>query len=118
MKIPPVYKITPEVLELIAQIEANRIFFNSISVTPAVKEKIQRISLLKISLYSARIEGNPLTLKNLDTTNEKEKKLEVFNILSAIKFIEKKDSRDNITREDFLNLHKLVMKDLYQSAGY
>ncbi len=118
MKIPPVYQITPEILELIAQIEANRIFFNSISLPSQVKEKIQRISLLKSSLYSARIEGNPLTLKNLDTTNEKDKKLEVFNILSAIKFIERQKIEDKITKKDILDLHKLVMKDLYQSAGY
>lgn len=62
MRIPPEYKITPEIVELIAKIDANRMFFNSIPILPEIKNKIQRVSLLKSSLYSARIEGNPLTI--------------------------------------------------------
>ena len=118
MKIPPPYQITPEILEFVAKIEANRIYFYSFPVLPQAKEKIQRISLLKSSLYSARIEGNPLTLDNVQTSGEKEKKLEVFNILSAIKFIAKqKDVKKELTRKDILNLHKLVLKDLSGDVG-
>lgn len=119
MKIPPSYQITPDILELIAKIEANRIFFSSVPIPPQIKEKIQRISLLKSSLYSARIEGNPLTIENVETSDEKEKKLEVFNILSAIRFIEKEtDKKDQVSKKDILNLHRLVMKDLDPAAGY
>ncbi len=119
MKIPPSYQITPEILELIAKIDANRIYFNSIPILPQVKEKIQRISLLKSSLYSARIEGNPLTIENVQTAGEKEKKLEVFNILSAIKFIAKEKEANNLlSRKDILDLHRLVMKDISGAAGY
>lgn len=119
MKIPPEYKITPEIVELIAKIEANRIFFNSIPINPQVKSKIQRISLLKSSLYSARIEGNPLTIEEINTSSDRQKKLEVYNILAAIKYIETAKSRDRIVKkEDILNLHKLVMKNIDASAGY
>lgn len=119
MKIPPPYQITPEILELIAKIEANRIFFSSIPIATQIKEKIQRVSLLKSSLYSARIEGNPLTIEEVETTKEMDKKLEVFNILSAIKFIEKEaDKKSLLSKKDILNLHKLVMEDLSSEAGY
>ena len=119
MKIPPQYTITPEILEMIAKIEANRIFLNSISIKPEIKEKIQRVSILKSSLYSARIEGNPLTIENVEGTNETQQKLEVFNILSAYKFIEKEAKKEiKVNKGDILNLHKLVMKDLVSEAGY
>ncbi|MBI5451877.1 Fic family protein [Candidatus Gottesmanbacteria bacterium] len=119
MKIPPLYQITPDILELIAKIEANRIFFSSVPIPPAIKEKIQRISLLKSSLYSARIEGNPLTMEELDNTSDRQKKLEVLNILSAIKFIEKEaDKKTRMSKKDILNLHRLVMKNLDPAAGY
>lgn len=118
MKIPPQYTITPEILEMIVKIEANRIFLNSISIKPEIKEKIQRVSILKSSLYSARIEGNPLTIESVEVTDEKRQKLEVFNILSAYKFIEKDAKKEiKVNKEDILNLHNLVMKDLVSEAG-
>lgn len=118
MKIPPSYQITPDILELIAKIDANRIYFNSVPILPQIREKIQRVSLLKSSLYSARIEGNPLTMENVDITKDQQKKLEVFNILSAIKFIEKKrNSKILLSGKDILNLHRLVMRNLNPEAG-
>ncbi|MBI1982559.1 MAG: Fic family protein, partial [Candidatus Levybacteria bacterium] len=62
MTIPPRYTITSEMLALLAEIEASRMFFSSLPLPLPLKEKIQRVSLLKSSLFSARIEGNPLTL--------------------------------------------------------
>jgi len=119
MKIPPSYQITPDILEIIAKIEANRIFFHSIPILPQIKEKIQRISLLKSSLYSARIEGNPLTIEEVDTSQNRQKKREVFNILSAIKFIDKGvGNKKLLSQKDILNLHRLVLKDLSPEAGY
>lgn len=119
MKIPPPYIITHEILELIAKIEANRIFLDSIAIPGPLKEKIQRVSLLKSSLYSARIEGNPLKLEELDTTSDRQKKTEVFNILAGIKFIEKSSVKKNmVTKKELLDLHKFVMKDLSPDAGF
>src|SRR3990167_8628786 len=118
MKIPPIYKITPEILEVIAKIEANRIFLNSVSIPEQLKDKTQRVSLLKSSLYSAKIEGNPLSLNELDTTSNRQKKKEVFNILSAIKYIEKSSlNNEKVTQKDILDLHKLVMNDLSPETG-
>lgn len=119
MKIPPKFKITQEILELIAKIEAHRIFFTSISIPLEVKENIQRISLLKSSLFSARIEGNPLTIEEIELSSDKKKKLEVFNILKAMKWIDReiKPTR-KITKKHILGLHKIVMKDLFATSGF
>lgn len=118
MRIPPSYQITPEILELVAKIDANIILFSSINIPPKLKEKIQRISLLKSSLFSARIEGNPLTLENVETSENKQKKREIFNILEAIKFLDKEfPFKKEIDKKLILNLHKITMEGLIPEAG-
>lgn len=119
MKIPPSYTITPQILELISKIEANRFYLSSINIPLPLKEKIQRISTLKSSLFSARIEGNPLTLEQIHhETSDRQKKQEVFNILRAIEFIEKDlDTKDKITKKMLLSLHSIVMDGLPSEKG-
>ena len=69
MKIPPVYKITSEILSLISRVDTNLMYLSSLPIPKELKQKIQRISLLKSSLFSARIEGNPLTLEAVNKVN-------------------------------------------------
>lgn len=117
MKIPPLYKITPEILELISQIEALKIFYSSIEISSERKENLKRISLLKSSLFSAKIEGNPLLLNEIEKTSKQKEKQEVFNILNAIKYIEKIKIK-KITGKQILTLHQLVIGGLSDDAGH
>lgn len=119
MKIPPSYIVTSEIIEIITKIEAHRIYFASLNVNEQIKDKIQRVSLLKSSLYSARIEGNPLELNDVSLEKSKEiNKLEIFNIIEASRFIEKHDFKNSITKEMILELHKRVLKNIDTSAGF
>lgn len=120
MKIPPVYSINSELLDLIAKIEANRIILSSINIPSILKEKIQRASILKSSLFSARIEGNTLTLEDFESgKSEKNKKREILNILKATEFINKKiKSGKKISKSEILNLHLIVMKDLGRAGKF
>lgn len=120
MKIPPVYTISDEMLSLITKIEAERLYFSSLNLRDELKENIQRVSLLKSSLFSARIEGNTLKVSDFDfgIETEEEKKREIFNIVKAINFIDKKVTKNVITRDIILNLHALVLKDITASAGH
>lgn len=125
MKIPPVYQITPEILELISKIEANRIFLNSVTIPEPLKEKIQRINTLKSALYSARIEGNDLTIEDFDSTRQRAmlppRQEEIYNIIKDHKIIS-----FDIIRRRFLkvpertlryDLKKLQDKNLVKKIG-
>lgn len=118
MKIPPPYKITAEMIEIIAKIESYRINFASLNIPRQTKDKIQRTSLLKSSLFSARIEGNSLELSEVSFEKTKEvNKIEIFNIIEASNFIEKV-KKGNITKKMFLELHKRVLKNINAEAGF
>ena len=119
MKIPPIYTITSEMIDLIAKINANLIYLSSLELPELIKEKIQRISILKSSLFSARIEGNPLTIDDFEKeSNENEKKIEIYNLKKAAEFINKKiKTQSRISKKMILDLHSIVMNDLNSDQG-
>ncbi|RJP46329.1 MAG: Fic family protein [Armatimonadetes bacterium] len=119
MDIPPGYQITSEIVELIAKIEANLLYFSTLSLPEVIKEKIKRKSFLKSSLFSARIEGNSLTYKEIVVQGgEISEQKEVFNILEAISFIEENIRfGTKITLQHILKIHSLVMNNISNEAG-
>ena len=122
MQIPPDFKITPEILKLLSKIDSLRMFFQSVPIKPELKNKIERVSLLKSSLYSARIEGNPLTweaVSNPQKISNHQKKLEVFNILDAVKFLDTNIlTGGKLEKNLVLKLHSIVMRNLSNEAGH
>lgn len=112
MLIPPKYFLTPKISQLLQSIEASKEVINTISIPPEIETNIRRESSLKSSLFSARVEGNPLTLNDLSKTSSKDqKRLEVFNILKALNLVYQQPNRD-ITVKGVLNLHKIVANGL------
>ena len=84
MLIPPKYILTTKITLSLQSIEASREVIETITIPPEVEINIRRQTVLKSSLYSARIEGNPLTLDDLNTRpSADQKKREVFNILKT-----------------------------------
>lgn len=116
MLIPPKYQLTPKIYQLLASIEASKQVIEAIDIPPEVETNIRRQSILKSSLFSARIEGNTLTLDKVTTAPAKDKeKIEVFNILKALEIIRKQYQYIKIS--DILKLHEVVMKGLTPEAG-
>lgn len=116
MKIPPKYIITPEILEYLAKIEATREYLKSLNVSPVINQKIQRVSLLKSSLFSAKIEGNPLRIEDLEDSSQETKKIEVENILKSINYVSKLEVKQaNIAT--LKTLHKITMGNIYYPVG-
>lgn len=114
--IPPKYILTPKISQLFASIEASRQVIEAINIPPAVETNIRRKSSLKSSLFSARIEGNTLTLDQFARTSTKDReKIEVFNILKALEITRKQ--RQNIKVSDILKLHEIIMNGLTSDLG-
>ena len=114
MLIPPRYILTNKISQLLSSIEASKEVINSIKIPKELETNIRRKSTLKSSLFSARIEGNTLTLDELPKSPSKSQKLkEVFNILKALNWIYVRRSKD-VKLQDILRLHKMVMVNLAQ----
>ena len=118
MLIPPKYFLTPKISRLLSQIEASREVIDSITIPFEVEQNLRRKSILKSSLFSARIEGNTATLETLSTIPSKDqRKVEVNNILKAINWIDQRPARD-IVSSNIITLHSLTMKGIdYQELG-
>ncbi|OGK39541.1 hypothetical protein A2954_07720 [Candidatus Roizmanbacteria bacterium RIFCSPLOWO2_01_FULL_37_12] len=118
MKIPPNYQISSEILEHISKIDSYRLFFKDKKIPDELKNNIQRISLLKSSVFSARIEGNTLTVENVEVAKDKQKKLEIYNILNAVQNLNRIIKPDHIIDLKIIqNTHALVMKNLSPDKG-
>lgn len=105
--------------DLLRQLDALRLAFELIKPSAIVEENIRRESLLKSSLYSAKIEGNQLTYESVTSgLNEKTKaKLEVFNLLSAYRFIYSTKAPKKASLSLIKKLHQFAMKNLLAGPG-
>ncbi|CAN5212329.1 Dot/Icm type IV secretion system effector CoxFIC1 [soil metagenome] len=106
MPIPPSYTVSPAMLNLVSQIDAIRLSLHSPLIKPVITKKIQHISTLKSSLFSARIEGATAQFEELD--EQRPEQQEIFNILKAIQYIQ---ASKPISIDDTLlfGLHSYVM---------
>lgn len=116
MKIPPKYFLTARITQLLASIEASKEIIGTISLPHEIENNILRSSTLKSSLYSARIEGNTLTLQDLQIHPNSEKQLEINNIVKAMQFT-RSQKEGLIKTKDILELHKIAMNGLTQRHG-
>ncbi|HRN96146.1 MAG TPA: Fic family protein [Candidatus Levybacteria bacterium] len=117
MQIPAKYILTSAISQSLQRIEASREVIQTIQIPPDVETNIRRQSVLKSSLFSARIEGNPLTLAEVTNRPSKDqKKQEIFQILKALEQVHKRGARD-ISVSFVLRLHEIVMKGLTDTPG-
>ena len=73
------FQETEEIKKRLIEIEAAKLVFDHAQIVPAVEEKIRRESLLKSSLYSAKIEGI--------VTTAGDRNVEVGNLLKAYRYV-------------------------------
>lgn len=115
------YRKTEEIEKSIIRIEVARKIIDLLPQLPHVEASLRHQSLLKSSLFSARIEGNMLRdeevvhpQKNVSRSIEK---IEVFNILSALQWIHSGRAPKKLTINTILRLHKFVLHDISSDVG-
>lgn len=113
MLIPPKYVLTPKISQLLSSIESSKEVINSMILPLEVEQNFRRRSTLKSSLFSARIEGNDLTLETLKNPSKTQKRMEVFNILKALNWIFERKFKD-LNSKDILTLHSMSMEGLIE----
>lgn len=108
MKIPPTYKVSPPILALISEIDSLRLYGKNNSLNQQVTITLRRNSLLKSSLYSARIEGNQLSELTLHENNTDTETLEITNIIKALEHLETSQK---------LHIDHLFIKKVHATIG-
>lgn len=122
MKIPPSYRLTKQIVLLLNTIESNRVAISKISLPIEIEDNLRRQSLLNSALFSARIEGNNLTprdILNFSAFPRRGKsQTEVNNLRQANNFVLQK-FRDNqrFAKKDILKFHQLAMKNVLNNES-
>lgn len=111
-----IYRKTPKINSLITQINTYRDLYQKFPKEPQIQENLLRRSTLRSALFSARIEGNPVDLEDIEKgiTAGKEKK-EIFQIYEAMKFA--RSFRGEASKEFICRLHKIIMDGLTSELG-
>jgi len=67
----PNFQITPEIAGLLMQIEASKEVIKTFKMTPTVLASLRQTAKLITTHYSTAIDGNRLTLEEVDNAIEK-----------------------------------------------
>jgi len=88
---------------------------------PHIEASLRHQSLLKSSLFSARIEGNMLRVEEVvrpqRNVSRSIEKIEVFNILAALQWIHAGRAPKRLTVNTILRLHRFVLHGISSHAG-
>lgn len=119
MKFPPVFTLTPAITKLLYDLDVLKAGYelHPVSVEQAIH--LRRASLLASSLFSARIEGNPLELSDVDQAHEGDTDkhtIEVSNLVSAYEQLSEILGQE-VTVDGLRKLHAGVLRALSPDAG-
>lgn len=120
MKFPPKVTITPTIKKLLYDLDVLKASFELHPVSADRAIHLRRVSLLKSSLFSARIEGNPLELADvgaLDSADGDIHKMEVANLLKAYGQLPQFISGE-VSIEFLKVFHGVVLNDIRSDAGF
>ena len=119
MPFKPKYTITETILNNLTRIAAAREVIEQSPLVPKREASIRRQARLRNTHSSTAIEGNKLTLEQVEAiangkdvlATDKDKK-EVMNYLAALDAVQNFTERGQIHIRDILNIHKIISKDV------
>lgn len=119
MKFPPRFSLTSAIQKLLYDIDVLK---ESYLLHPVSHERavlLRRVSLLKSSLFSAKIEGNPLELADIQSIEEKSndvKKQEVANLVQAYERLPNLTS-ETMTIGTLKSFHQTILQHISAETG-
>lgn len=117
MLVPPKYILTSKISESLSRIESAKEVINAVPIPLEIELNIRRKSTLKSSLFSARIEGNNLTLEDVIRLPSKDQRqIEINNILKVLNLISERPAKD-IALKDLLGFHSTIMKGIIEQEN-
>ncbi len=117
MKIPTP-TIDSTLLKALASYETERQLIRKSDIPVAYMRRMEDKTILKSSLFSARIEGNTLDESTFEHSKDEQAKREILNLVDAIEYIKHIPIRTPISQEVLRHLHAIVLKDLSADAGH
>ena len=110
--------LTNETLKYVAEIEKNRFRVSNVKISRNVATKLRKNSKKKSSYASNKIEGNPLTEKQVDEVIDRDDRKhflkpeqEVRNYFLALNYLEEKaKKKENLSKKLILDVQKYVVK--------
>ncbi len=120
MKFPPIFTLAPTIKKLLYELDVLKAGYELHPVPALQAVNLRRASLLKSSLYSARIEGNPLELAGIDDVRPSDTdihKIEVGNLVSAYEQLSDIVGQ-KVTPDTLKKLHAMVLRDISGNAGH
>lgn len=120
--------LTPAISDQINNLSACQTALELLSPLPNIEHELRRTSLLKSSLYSARIEGNPLTLSDVQpmtggfeatnkTGNNRLHNREIQNLQSAYTWVSHQPIPTSVSIQWLKHIHAQVMQGLSPESG-
>jgi Fic family protein len=117
MRFPPIVEQSDKITALVRDLDILREAFHLIPIPKTTLVNLRRSSILKSSLFSARIEGNPLHLTDLASMDDTDiHVLEITNINRAYEFLDTKKG-DVLDIQRIRDFHTIVMNALSSEAG-
>ena len=119
MGFAPKYTITTRLAGLLENISELRTKVDLSPISVQWKPRLERDASARLAHTSTAIEGNPLTLRDVEILSEggdlpmvqRRYKNEVLNYLAALRYITDHSGKRNVTVKDVLRLHGIVGKD-------
>lgn len=105
------YRKTKKIQDLLVRIERARILVDELPVEPVLIDISRKQSLLNSAVYSAKIEGIVVD------SGRVERKLEIQNLITAIKYIYSNRVPNKMSIDFIRQLHKIVMNKVSDNAG-
>jgi Fic family protein len=128
MSYDPRFEIKPQFLSLVVEIAHRNAWLNYLMTTHNLHSQdwlctIQREATTKLAHFSTAIEGNTLSLEDVEDIehhsgvkkDDSKQLLEVKNYLAALKWIQSNQKQKTLKESDLFHLHKLISKGLLGS---